>query len=84
MTVTGEIQVLLVNLEKIQLSLEQKQYARQLMPRLQAASYNLQGKGEPYGYQTIQYILKKPIPDLSALEEKFLQDIEKVGIDAQQ
>ncbi|MDJ0726759.1 MAG: hypothetical protein QNJ38_16765, partial [Prochloraceae cyanobacterium] len=83
LSVTGEIHVLLVNLEKIELTDEQKQYARQLMPRLQAASYNLQGKGEPYGYQTIQYILKKPIPELSALEEKFLQDMENVGIDAQ-
>ncbi len=82
LTVTGEIQVLLVNLEKIELSEEQKQYARQLMPRLQAASYNLQGKGEPYAYQTIQYILKKPIPELSALEEKFLQNIEDLAMDS--
>ena len=78
LTVTGEIQVLLVNLEKIELSLKQKQHAYNLMSRLQAASYNLQGKGEPYGYQTIDFFLKKSMPELSAFEEKILQRIENL------
>ncbi|MGF1488696.1 MAG: ParB N-terminal domain-containing protein, partial [Prochloraceae cyanobacterium] len=76
MTTLGEAQYLLVNLEKIELTAEEKKVAYNLMIRLQVASYNLRGKNEPLGHQIIQYIARKSRPELSILEEAILLGIE--------
>ncbi len=80
-TVRGDFDVLLANVERIELNEEEKEAARQLMQRLQTASYNLQTNGEPYGHETIQYIAKKKIPTLSKLEETYLKAIENLNAD---
>ena len=72
MTVLGELQVQLVNLERIELNDQDKKAAYDLMIRLQRSSYQLQGKNEPLAHQIIQYIAKKQSPDLSILEEVYL------------
>lgn len=76
MTVLGELQVQLVNLERIELSEEKKQKAYDLMIRLQRSSYQLQGKNQPIANQMLQEIARKKNPTLNSLEEAFLLAIE--------
>ncbi|MGF1485639.1 MAG: hypothetical protein ACFBSE_00815, partial [Prochloraceae cyanobacterium] len=76
MTTLGEAQYLLVNLEKIELTAEEKKTAYNLMIRLQVTSYNLQGKDEPLSVRFIQDIARKSRPELSILEEAILLAIE--------
>ena len=72
MTVLGELQVQLVNLERIELSDKDKKAAYDLMIRLQRLSYQLQGKNEPIAHQHLQYLAQKQNPKLSVLEEVYL------------
>ena len=76
MTVLGELQVQLVNLERIELTEEEKRKAYDLMIRLQRLSYQLQGKNQPIATQVLQEIARKKNPILNSLEEIFLLDIE--------
>ena len=78
-TVLGDFHERLVNLEKIQLSDEEKAAARQLMERLQNASYSLQTQGRSLGHKIIQDLLKKPHPLLNDFEESMLQTIENLN-----
>jgi len=75
-TVLGEFHERLINIEKIQLSEDEKAQARLLMERLQQASYQLQTMGQPLGHKIIQDLLKKPHPLLNDFEESMLQTIE--------
>lgn len=73
MTATANLEfVPLTEIEKIELSEEEKQKAYDLMIRLQRSSYQLQGKNEPLAHQIIQYVAKKQSPALSILEEVYL------------
>ena len=72
MTVLGELQVQLVNIERIELSDKDKKAAYDLMIRLQRLSYQLQGKNEPIAHQHLQYLAQKQNPKLSVLEEVYL------------
>lgn len=76
MTVLGELQIQLVNLERIDLSEEEKKSAYDLMIRLQRLSYQLQGRNQPIANQILQEIARKKNPVLNSLEEIFLLDIE--------
>ena len=60
-TVLGDFHEQLVNLEKIQLSSEEKTEARLLMERLQQASYQLQTMGESLGIKSFKTYLKSLI-----------------------
>ena len=82
MTVLRELQVQLVNIERIELSEKDKKSGYDLMIRLQRLSYQLQGRNEPIAHQIIQYVAKKQNPKLSVLEEVFLLAIEVFLIDA--
>ena len=72
MTVLGELQVQLVNIEKIELSEEKKRKAYDLMIRLQRLSYQLQGKNQPIANQILQEIARKKNLSLNSLEEVYL------------
>jgi len=78
-TVLGDFHEQLVNIEKIQLSEEEKAEARLLMERLQQASYNLETQGQPLGHKIIQDLLKKSHPLLNDFEECMLQTIENLN-----
>ena len=76
MTVLGELQVQLVNIERIELGDKDKKAAYDLMIRLQRLSYQLQGKNQPIANQILQEIARRKNPALNDLEEVFLLDIE--------
>ena len=68
MTATANLEfVPLTEIEKIELSEEEKLAAYDLMIRLQRSSYQLQGKNEPLAHQIIQYLAQKQTPKLSIL-----------------